>query len=187
MDCSPPGSSVLGILQARILEWVTMPFSRSLPHPGIEPMPFMSPALADGFFTLAPYFKLKVCFWGIPWKSRGWDSEHPIQGTRVWFLVGELRSPMPHSRAKKLEKLQFVFGSFPFASLHSRKQNGSPAALLEPSEKIQPGFLLLLPLLKPAQSDPSLCEGYWIHYGYWTEWTSLNGHLGHPHGQNNIK
>jgi len=28
MDCSPPGSSVRGILQARILEWVTIPFFR---------------------------------------------------------------------------------------------------------------------------------------------------------------
>ena len=28
MDCSPPGSSVYGILQARILEWVAMPSSR---------------------------------------------------------------------------------------------------------------------------------------------------------------
>ena len=28
MDCSLPSSSVHGILQARILEWVTIPFSR---------------------------------------------------------------------------------------------------------------------------------------------------------------
>ena len=28
MDCSPPGSSVLGILQAGILEWVAIPFSK---------------------------------------------------------------------------------------------------------------------------------------------------------------
>ena len=28
MDCSPRGSSVHGILQARILEWVAIPFSR---------------------------------------------------------------------------------------------------------------------------------------------------------------
>ena len=27
MDCSPPGSSVHGILQARVLEWVAIPFS----------------------------------------------------------------------------------------------------------------------------------------------------------------
>ena len=39
MDCSPPGSSILGISQARILEWVTIPFSMrsSQPDPGIEP------------------------------------------------------------------------------------------------------------------------------------------------------
>ena len=36
MDCSPPGSSVQGILQARILEWVAIPFPRDLPDPGIE-------------------------------------------------------------------------------------------------------------------------------------------------------
>ena len=30
MDCSPPGSSVHGILQARILEWVAMPFSKGI-------------------------------------------------------------------------------------------------------------------------------------------------------------
>ena len=29
MDCSPPGFSVMGILQARILEWVVMPSSRA--------------------------------------------------------------------------------------------------------------------------------------------------------------
>ena len=28
MDCSPPGSSIHGIFQARILEWVAIPFSR---------------------------------------------------------------------------------------------------------------------------------------------------------------
>ena len=37
MDYSPPGSSVHGILQARILEWVPMPSSRDLPDLGIEP------------------------------------------------------------------------------------------------------------------------------------------------------
>ena len=36
MDYSPPGPFVHGILQARILEWVTMSFSRDLPEPGIE-------------------------------------------------------------------------------------------------------------------------------------------------------
>ena len=33
LDCSPPGSSVHGILQARILEWVAMPSSRGSSQP----------------------------------------------------------------------------------------------------------------------------------------------------------
>ena len=45
MDCSPPGSSVHGILQARILEWVAMPSSRDLPNPGIEPASLAAPEL----------------------------------------------------------------------------------------------------------------------------------------------
>ena len=49
MDCSLLGSSVLGILQTRILEWAAISFSRDLPDPGIEPG---SPALqADSLPT----------------------------------------------------------------------------------------------------------------------------------------
>ena len=33
MDCSPPGSCVHGILQARVLEWVLVPFSKRSPQP----------------------------------------------------------------------------------------------------------------------------------------------------------
>ena len=51
MDCSPPGSSVHGILQARIVEWVVVPSSRDLHDPGIELVSLMPPALAGGFFT----------------------------------------------------------------------------------------------------------------------------------------
>ena len=36
MNCCPPGSSVHGILQARILEWVAISFPGDLPDPGIE-------------------------------------------------------------------------------------------------------------------------------------------------------
>ena len=42
MDCSPPGFSVHGILQARIVEWISFPSPEELPNPGIEPW---SPAL----------------------------------------------------------------------------------------------------------------------------------------------
>ena len=39
-----------GILQARILEWVVIPFSRGLPNPGIESE---SPALEAGSLPLS--------------------------------------------------------------------------------------------------------------------------------------
>ena len=51
MDCSPPGSSVHGIFQARILEWLAISYSRALSDPGSEPMPLVSPAVAGRFFT----------------------------------------------------------------------------------------------------------------------------------------
>ena len=49
VDCSPPGSSVHGILQARILEWLPFPPPESLPNPGIKPG---SHALQADFFTV---------------------------------------------------------------------------------------------------------------------------------------
>ena len=47
MDCSPPGSSVHGISQARILQWIVFPPPGDLPDSPINPV---SPALASGFF-----------------------------------------------------------------------------------------------------------------------------------------
>ena len=50
MDCSPPGSSVHGILQARTLERIAMSSSKGS-SPGIKQTSLTSPELADGFFT----------------------------------------------------------------------------------------------------------------------------------------
>jgi len=55
MDCSPPGSSVHGILPTRILEWTAIPFSRDLLNPGTEPG---SPALQAGSLLSEPPGKL---------------------------------------------------------------------------------------------------------------------------------
>ena len=41
MNHSPPGASVHGILQSRILKWVAVPSSRGFSNPGIEPRPFI--------------------------------------------------------------------------------------------------------------------------------------------------
>ena len=51
IDCSPPGSSVHGILQARKLEWLLCPPPGDLLDPGIERVFLTSPAVASEFFT----------------------------------------------------------------------------------------------------------------------------------------
>ena len=56
MDGNPSVSSVHGILQARILEWVAIPFSTDLPNPGIEPR---SPGLQGDPLPSEPPGKLK--------------------------------------------------------------------------------------------------------------------------------
>ena len=49
MDCSPPGSSVHGILQARILEWIAIPFSRESSQPTDQTWVF---GTAGNFFII---------------------------------------------------------------------------------------------------------------------------------------
>ena len=77
MDCSAPGSSVHGILQAAILEWVAIPSPRELPDPGME---LGSPALqADSLSSEPP---------GKPYPNR-----QACQGQReskVKLLTGRL-------------------------------------------------------------------------------------------------
>ena len=61
MDCSPLGYCVHGILQARILEWVTMPFSRGSSWPRDRTQ---ATCIAGRFFTIWAIRKAhrpKVC------------------------------------------------------------------------------------------------------------------------------
>ena len=88
MDCSSPGSSVHGILQARVLEWVAISFSSGLPNSGIKPR---SPAFqADSLRTEPPghiigfnkylgTFKIVFCIVG----TEG-DQNIPPQDTPLW-------------------------------------------------------------------------------------------------------
>ena len=58
MDCSLPGSSVHGIFQARVLDWVAISFSGGLPNPGIEPR---SPSLQADALPSEPPGKPFLC------------------------------------------------------------------------------------------------------------------------------
>ena len=54
MDFSLPGSSIHGISQARILEWIAISFSRDLSNPGIKPNQICLVPCIAGFFTPKP-------------------------------------------------------------------------------------------------------------------------------------
>ena len=63
MDCSSPGSSVHGILQARILEWVATPSSGDLPDPGMELMSYVSCATQAALPFLRQMVRWSISIW----------------------------------------------------------------------------------------------------------------------------
>ena len=66
VDCSPPASSVHGILQARILEWGgAISSSGDFPNPGIKPTSLLSLTLASGFFTTSASWEDPPAFTSI--------------------------------------------------------------------------------------------------------------------------
>ena len=69
MDCSPPASSVHGVLQARMLEWATIPFSRGTSRP--RDQTWLS-CTAGRFFT--NWAIREACF---PKKMRGYIIKFP--------------------------------------------------------------------------------------------------------------
>ena len=74
MDCSPPDSSVHGILQGRILEWVAIPFSR-----GSSQLRDQIPVshIAGRFFTV--------------WATRQAQNYHMTKQLHYWAYI--LRKP----------------------------------------------------------------------------------------------
>ena len=83
MDCSPPGTSVHGVLQARIPGWLPFPSSGSLPNPGIKPM---SRVCCVGRWIL----------YSCAWEAQQWAYLVP----RSWILL-----PFVHKRSQgSLEK-----------------------------------------------------------------------------------
>ena len=75
VDCSPPGLSVHGMLQARILQWFAMPSSRGSSWPRIEPAFLMSPVLSGGFFTT-----------NTIWEALEWPNGPRKKGLYICFL-----------------------------------------------------------------------------------------------------
>ena len=100
VDCSPSFSSVRGILQARILEWVAIPFSRGSFRPRDQTWVF---CIAGGFFTVwgireAPLpscslslkkKKKPCCFWVIP-SLPGNSTAVIAKPCPAWAILGKM-------------------------------------------------------------------------------------------------
>ena len=79
-DCSPPGSSVDGFLQARILEWVAMPFSRGSSQPRDQTQ---ISHVAGGFLTV----------WATRQAQEHWNEQHISSAVELPDPEIELGSP----------------------------------------------------------------------------------------------
>ena len=92
MDRSPPVSSVHGILQARILEWVAMPSSRGFSQP--RDWTQVS-CIAGGFFTIWATREAQEYWSGLLIPSAG---DLPNPGIKPWpptIQVGSLPAELP--------------------------------------------------------------------------------------------
>ena len=106
MDYSPPVSSVHGISQARILEWVSISFSRRSSHPGIKPM---SPALAGRVFTTEPPGKPQSNYTPVKNKFSSVQFSCSVMSNSAisWTAAHQASLPMEFSRQEYWSGLPF--------------------------------------------------------------------------------
>ena len=98
MDCSLPGSSLLGILQARILEWVAMPFSGGSSPPREQNCVSHGSCIAGTFFIAEPVGKLAIIQMTFFWKhkvspSLGYSSSPSSEFQPIF--QGSVQNPWP--------------------------------------------------------------------------------------------
>ena len=77
IGCSPTGSSIHGIFQARILEWVAISSSRDIPNPGIKPLSLMY------YIASLLFRKFKILIYSI---TNIHDLTHPQKFTILAFI-----------------------------------------------------------------------------------------------------
>ena len=90
MDCSPPSSSIHGILQARILEWVAVSFSRASSRPRDRSQ---VSHIAGRRFNLCATKKVQNLVLGCNLKNNGMISVH-FQGKPFNISVIQVYAPI---------------------------------------------------------------------------------------------
>ena len=128
MDCSLPGSSVHGILQARILEWVAMPFSRGSSQPRDWTQVY---CIAGEFLTIwatseAVTFNQSVQSLSHVWLfATPWTAAHQpsLSITNSWSLLKliSIESVMPSSHLILCHSLLLLPSIFPSGRVFSNE------------------------------------------------------------------
>ena len=147
MDCSPPGSPVHGILQARIMEWVAISFSRGSSRPRDRTR---ISCITGGCFTILA-------------TREAWSESHSVMSDSLWphGLYSSWNSPGQNTGVGSCSLLQGIFptqGSNP----------GLPHLPVEPQgepKNTGVGNLSLLQQIFPTQESnqgPLHCR--WILY-----------------------
>ena len=90
MDCSLPGSSVHGILQARILEWVPCPPPGHLPDPGIEPASLNISCTGRQVIYMCTYLHFEVSFFLFSLNERFFKFYSALQFSKVSHMISYL-------------------------------------------------------------------------------------------------
>ena len=83
MDCSLPGTSIYGILRARVLEWAALPFFRGSSWPGDQTWISCASCIAGRYFTAEPSGQ-DVAILGPHHKATGgwsWGAVAPLEGS----------------------------------------------------------------------------------------------------------
>ena len=105
-DCSPSGSSVMGLSRQEYWSGLPCPPPGDLPDPGIEPESFMSPALVGRFFTVR-------ATWEAPLRS----TVHPKPSTSdtgtVWLREGSKKqTSKPHGLSTSYKCAKYLIESY---------------------------------------------------------------------------
>ena len=99
MDCGPPGCSVHGTLQARILEWVAMPSSRGSSRPrdrnrvsyvscmGRQVLAVLLKCCEKQLYLVLSSAAIQGKFWQMSTFILQWDLENQESLSCIWLFV----------------------------------------------------------------------------------------------------
>ena len=83
MDCSPPGASVHGILQASVLEWIAIPFSRGSSQ--LRDWTWVSCAAGRFFYIYIYMYIFSFRFFPLYVRIRYWAEFPVVYTTSCWL------------------------------------------------------------------------------------------------------